>query len=103
MTVTPKRPQLSAEAAYENTHLAAQDLLERIRELLLDLPAPGNEEPPIDWTQVGTLTEVNHRLAAVVAFLEGSARSAEPRAAAPRRPVVAGRARRGQPSQRTHC
>ena len=65
-----KKPKLTAEAAYENAHLVAQDLVERIRELLFDLPAPGNEEVRIDWTHVGTITEVNHRLSQVVHFLD---------------------------------
>ena len=65
-----KKPKLTAEAAYENAHLVAQDLVERIRELLFDLPAPGNEEVRIDWTHVGTISEVNHRLSQVVHFLD---------------------------------
>ena len=36
---TPKKPGLAAEAAYENAHLVAQDLVERLRELLTDMPA----------------------------------------------------------------
>ena len=31
---TNKSPKLNAEAAYENAHLVAQDLAERIKELL---------------------------------------------------------------------
>lgn len=66
-----KKPNLTAEAAYENAHLVAQDLVERIRELLFDLPAPGNDEHPINWAHVGSVNEVNNRLSSVVAFLEG--------------------------------
>lgn len=66
-----KKPKLTAEAAYENAHLVAQDLLERIRELLFDMPAPGNEEYPIHWGHVGDINEVNNRLSSVVAFLDG--------------------------------
>ena len=66
--------RLQAGAAYENAHLVAQDMVERIRELLLDLPAPGVEEHPIDWTHVGSINEVNKRLSDVVAFLEGTER-----------------------------
>jgi hypothetical protein len=69
-----KKPKLIAEAAYENAHLVAQDLLERIRELLSDLPAPGNDEHPIHWAHVGTINEVNKRLSSVVSFLEGTER-----------------------------
>ncbi|GIW97569.1 MAG: hypothetical protein KatS3mg111_0902 [Pirellulaceae bacterium] len=67
-----KKPQLTAEAAYENAHLVAQDLVQRIGELLFDLPAPGNDEHPINWADVGSVNEVNSRLLSVVAFLEGT-------------------------------
>jgi hypothetical protein len=67
-----KKPKLTAEAAYENAHLVAQDLVERIRELLFDLPAPGNDEHPINWAHVGSINEVNNRLSSVVAFLDGT-------------------------------
>lgn len=67
-----KKPNLTAEAAYENAHLIAQDLVERIHELLFDLPAPGNDEHPINWAHVGSVNEVNNRLSAIVAFLDGT-------------------------------
>ena len=71
MTAKRKKPALKAEAAYENAHLVAQDLLERIREQLFDLPAP-DSDARIDWAHVGTITEVNHRLAELVTFLGGN-------------------------------
>jgi hypothetical protein len=75
MTARPNRkPKLEAESAYEHAHLIAQDQLERIRELLFDLPAPGNDECPINWGHVGEMNEVNNRLGAVIAFLEGNNR-----------------------------
>tara|TARA_Y100000310_G_scaffold275757_2_gene292462 strand:- start:458 stop:700 length:243 start_codon:yes stop_codon:yes gene_type:complete len=61
---------LTAEAAYENAHLVAQDLVEHIRELLFDLPAPGNDEHPINWADVGSVNEVNNRLSSIVTFLD---------------------------------
>lgn len=67
-----KKPKLNAEAAYENAHIVAQDLVQRIGELLFDLPAPGNDEHPINWAHVGDVNEVNKRLSAVIAFLEGT-------------------------------
>ena len=72
-----KRPQstekrLSAEAAYENAHLVAQDLVQRINELLFDMPAPGDDEHPIHWGHVGDLGEVNNRLLSVINFLSGT-------------------------------
>jgi hypothetical protein len=67
-----EKPKLTAEAAYENAHLVAQDLVERIRELLFDLPAPGDDDHPIHWGHVGTINEVNNRLSQIIAFLNGS-------------------------------
>ena len=66
------KPRLQAEAAYENAHLIAQDLIQRITELLTDLPAPGNDARPINWSHVGSVNEVNQRLSNVVAFLDGT-------------------------------
>ncbi len=67
-----KKPNLKAEAAYENAHLVAQDLVARIGELLFDMPAPDNDEHPIHWGHVGDVNEVNHRLSSIVAFLSGT-------------------------------
>lgn len=67
-----KKPKLPAEAAYENAHLVAQDLVQRIGELLFNLPALGNDEHPINWADVGSINEVNNRLSSIVAFLEGA-------------------------------
>ena len=66
------KPKINAEAAYENAHLVAQDLVMRIGELLFDLPAPGNEQHPIHWGHVGDLNEINSRLSAVIAFMTGT-------------------------------
>jgi hypothetical protein len=65
-----EKPKLQAEAAYENAHLVARDFLQRIGELLQEMPAPGDEEQPIHWAHVGDVTEINSRLAALVAFME---------------------------------
>lgn len=67
-----RKPNLKAEAAYENAHLVAQDLVARIGELLFDSPAPDNDEHPIHWGHVGTINEVNNRLSQIVAFLDGT-------------------------------
>ena len=69
-----EKPKLIAEAAYENAHLVAVDLVERIKELLFDMPAPGDDEHPIHWGHVGNINEVNQRLSSVVAFLDGTER-----------------------------
>jgi len=66
------KPQLTAEAAYENAHLVAKDLVERINELLFDMPAPYEDDHKINWAHVGSLNEVNNRLSAIVAFLDGT-------------------------------
>ncbi|MBS0208852.1 MAG: hypothetical protein JSS27_07855 [Planctomycetes bacterium] len=64
-----KKPRLEAEAAYENAHLVATDLLQCIGELLQDMPAPGDDEHPIDWGHVGSLSHVNELLSQIVCFL----------------------------------
>ncbi|MCZ2340760.1 MAG: hypothetical protein LC104_03060 [Bacteroidales bacterium] len=71
--MSKRKPSLNAEAAYENAHLVAQDLLERIGELLQDQPAPGNDDHPIHWGHVGNLAHVNDLLAQVVTFLDNRA------------------------------
>ena len=60
------------EDADEHAHLEAVGALDVILELLHDLPAPGNDEYPINWGHVGDLNEINKRLGSVVAFLEGT-------------------------------
>ena len=69
-----KKLPLLPDAAYENAHLVAQDLVERIRELLFEMPAPGNEQCPIDWAHVGSVNEVNRQLTDVIRFLGGTER-----------------------------
>lgn len=64
------KPKLNAEAAYENAHLVAQDLVARIGELLFDMPAPGNDAHPIHWGHVGDINHVNTMLLEVVTFLD---------------------------------
>ncbi len=66
------KPKLTAEAAYENAHLVAQDMIERIRELLFDMPAPGNDDHPIHWGHVGDINRVNAVLSEAMTFLDGS-------------------------------
>ena len=66
------KQKLNAEAAYENAHLVAQDLVQRIGELLFDMPSPGNDEHPIHWGHVGDLNEINCQLSRVIAFLQGT-------------------------------
>lgn len=61
------KPRLHADAAYENAHLVAQDLLDRLRELLQDQPAPDDNR--IHWGHVGNLSHINELLSQAVAFL----------------------------------
>jgi hypothetical protein len=49
-------------------------LLERVKELLFAMPAPGNEEHPIHWGHVGNITHVNGQLSELIAFLDGTNR-----------------------------
>ena len=43
-------PEPDLETAYEAAHEEARNLLAQIEELLCDMPAPGSEDCPIDWT-----------------------------------------------------
>ena len=65
------KPCLQADAAYENAHLVARDLLGRIGELLTDMPAPGDDQNPVNWGHVGSMSHVNELLSPVVCFLTG--------------------------------
>ncbi|MEX2169653.1 MAG: hypothetical protein WD851_10100 [Pirellulales bacterium] len=71
MTAKRKPPRLQAEAAYENAHLVARDLLARIEEQLQDEPVPGGETK-IDWGHVGSIGHVNELLSEIVTFLGGT-------------------------------
>lgn len=62
------KPRLQADAAYENAHLVAQDLLACLRELLQDQPAPGDAT---HWGHVGSISHVNELLSQAICFLGG--------------------------------
>ena len=62
----------SVEAAYSQVSRQATVFVARIEELLIELPDPDNSGDPPDWGHVAALCEVNKRLTAVVAFLEGT-------------------------------
>lgn len=68
----PTKQKLNAEAAYENSHLVAQDLVAKIGELLFDMPAPGVDEHPIHWGHVGDIGYVNSLLNEIVTFLNAT-------------------------------
>jgi hypothetical protein len=70
MTRESKKPPLLPDAAYENAHLVAQDLLERLRELLHSLPAPGSDHVPMNWQNVGDLMRINVLLGDAIGILE---------------------------------
>lgn len=56
--------------ASDNARLRARDLLDRIADLLQDMPAPGNDGRPIHWGHVGDINHVNALLLQVVTFLD---------------------------------
>lgn len=66
MTDPKKR---TAEDAYITAHQTARELVERIGELLQDMPAPGDDDRPIHWGHVGDINHVNEKLLEVVVFL----------------------------------
>ena len=61
-----------AQDAYLEAHQKARSQVERIGELLFDLPAPDVDEYPINWADVGSLAEINNLLGRVVEFMEGT-------------------------------
>ncbi|MCZ2343901.1 MAG: hypothetical protein LC104_21620 [Bacteroidales bacterium] len=64
--------RLQAEAACENAHLITRNLLERIEQLLQDMPAPGDDDHPIHWGHVGDIHHINTLLTQVVHHLDGT-------------------------------
>ena len=67
-----KPAKQSAENAYASAVVAASEMASHISDLIADLPAPGTQS--INWAHVGTINELNAKLAAVVALLEGTER-----------------------------
>ncbi len=63
------KPVLHADAAYENSHVIARDLIEHINELLQDMPAPGNDDRPIEWAHVTQINRVNGLLLDIVKLM----------------------------------
>ncbi len=64
------KPKLNADAAYENAVLVSHDLVSRIQEMLMDLPAP--DAQAIHWGHVGDILEINHRMSEIIKFLDRS-------------------------------
>ena len=62
--------QPNAQASYCETHLAIQAKLDAIRERMFDYPAPDGDVL-LNWSHVGDLVAINHKLAEVLAFIEG--------------------------------
>lgn len=62
------RIRMTAEDAYVNAYLKAQDLLAGIEEYLQDFPAPTDDFQP-HWGHVGDVQEINRMLEAVIDFL----------------------------------
>ena len=40
--------------------------------MTFDMPAPGDDEHPINWCHVGDINEVNNRLSHIIDFLSGN-------------------------------
>jgi hypothetical protein len=58
-------PDQPAEVSSETT----QELLNRIRDLLVDIQALSEVERQINWSQVADLHNINRRLATLIGFL----------------------------------
>ena len=68
MNATNKRENV--KDAYVREHHLACTLVEQIQEAIEDRAAP--EGATIDWTNVGTLREINRRLRSALAFANGT-------------------------------
>jgi len=69
----PKNPALkrTAEEAYVRAHGQATELVDAIYDRLQDMPAPGNDDHPVNWGHVGDLNHVNDLLQQISDFLDG--------------------------------
>ena len=61
------KPKLEPAPAYENAHLVATDLVQRLGELLADMAPPDEHRT---WMEVTQLVEVNGLLASAIDQLE---------------------------------
>jgi hypothetical protein len=59
----PMTNRENIEDAYAAAHIRALTLLENLHERVEDLPAPGNNDHPIDWGHVGSLNHLCEQLA----------------------------------------
>ena len=57
------------ETKYEHQYLETQGALEALAEAVADLPAPGDDDNPIDWGHLGTLCEARRQIEETLAFL----------------------------------
>ncbi len=62
--------KIEASAAFENSVLVACDMLERINDLLHSMPSPDSGK--IDWSHVGSITNLNYELNSLIKFVESS-------------------------------
>ena len=62
--------KVEASAAFENSVLVACDMLERINDLLHSMPSPDSGK--IDWSHVGSVTQLNSQLHNLIQFVESS-------------------------------
>lgn len=57
-----------AELAYSREHAATLSLIETLRQVVTDLPAPDGETS-INWAHVGSMAELRHQLEQAAAFI----------------------------------
>lgn len=65
------KPPIHAAPAYENAVIIAHDQLQRIDELLSNLPHPDLHE--VHWGHVGTVNHVNSEMTKIIEALESMA------------------------------
>lgn len=68
----PSQPKQTAVDAYAASHLNCTLLIEKIQAAIQDTAAPDVADGKINWTHVGNMEEVERRLKAIAAFIDGS-------------------------------
>ena len=66
--MTTPRPKLTAGPAYENAHLVSRDLLDRLRELLDEMPKPDDRQ--LTWKSVNNMNRFNQQLSELIASVD---------------------------------
>ena len=65
---TARKQKLKPAPAYEHAHLVSRDLLDRLRELLEEMPKPDDRQ--LTWKSVNNMNRFNNRLSELIASVD---------------------------------